>query len=275
MQNFTVKYAFTFMIIFYCESIWPGTSTLKGIINATKLGRSSGCGISQVGTGNFMPMALLVLNQYRTYHIFVPSNYDTSHAYPLVFRWHGSGGNGLSGGLNIEYSSGNDAIVVAADGINGDWEITHDSVDLLLFDKMLDSIENNYCIDRDRVFSYGFSVGAFFTNLLACERGDELRASASVAGGLSGGNCIGRVASWFLQDQDDNVVPFALGKATLDRAIERNGCSSNTIDESDGCVSYQGCEKNPVVWCQSNGFGHNIRGDFAPKHVWKFFLNLR
>jgi polyhydroxybutyrate depolymerase len=200
--------------------------------------------------------------------------------------------------MDIEFSSGNDAIVVGADGINKYWGLNDDSVNLLFFDRMLETISNQYCIDRDHVFSYGFSAGGFFTNMLACERGDVLRANAAVAGGLRGGyrkgkvatwlldalgsngavlggnSCKGKVANWFLHDQDDNTVPIAKGKAARERALAINGCSSNTIDEGDGCVRYQDCGAAPVVWCESKGFGHNIRGDFAPAQVWKFFQTL-
>ncbi|OIQ99974.1 hypothetical protein GALL_179900 [mine drainage metagenome] len=272
MFKFTAQ--FMLMLTLMCSVISSSASTVSVINTAPVGGRSAGCGISQVGTGSFMPMRIQVLNQDRTYHLLVPANYDSHRAYPIIFRWHGSGGNGMSGGLDIEFASGNDAIVVGADGINGRWQTNTDSIDLLFFDQMLETIESRYCIDRERIFSYGFSVGAFFNNLLTCERGEELRASAAVAGGLRGASCKGKVASWFLHDQDDNVVSIMKGKAALARAIQLNGCSNNIIDESDGCVRYQGCEKNPVVWCQSNGIGHNIRADFAPEHVWKFFQSL-
>jgi polyhydroxybutyrate depolymerase len=220
-------------------------------------------------------MEISVLGLNRTYYLRVPGGYDPNHAYPLIFRWHGSGGNGLSGGLGIEGSSGNDAIVVGADGLNREWNSKADSPDLVFFDRMLEMIEKRYCIDRDRVFSYGFSSGASFANLLACERGDVLRASAAIAGRPRGSNCKGKVASWFLSDADDHIEPIAEGEAARDRALAANGCSTNTVDEGGGCVRYQGCDAAPVVWCESKGFGHNIRGDFAPARVWKFFMNLR
>jgi poly(3-hydroxybutyrate) depolymerase len=241
---------------------------------APERNRSVGCGIPEKGHRNFMPMEIRVLDKVRTYHLFVPIWYDPNRAYPLIFTWHGSGGDGLSGGLDIKSKSRNDAIVVAADGLNGTWNSDTDSPDLVFFDRMLENIENGYCVDRDRIFSYGFSVGGYFTNLLACERGNVLRASASVAGGLAGENCKGKVAAWFLHDENDDAVPIAEGRAARDRALAINGCSTNTDDEGDGCVRYQGCNADPVVWCESRGIGHNIRGKFAPPRVWKFFRSL-
>ena len=232
---------------------------------------SPGCGIAATGTGRFETLALSVLDRDRTYHLRVPKSYDSKRPYPIVFRWHGRGGDGLSGGLDIEASAGEDAIVVGADGLHGSWS----SGDLAFFDRMLGAIEEKYCVDRDRVFSYGFSAGGFFTNLLACERGDVLRASASIAGGARGDKCHGKVARWFLHDVGDELVPISLGQAARDGALETNGCSSRTLDIGDGCVQYLGCDKAPVVWCQSQGFGHNIRSDFAPGRVWKFFQGLQ
>jgi poly(3-hydroxybutyrate) depolymerase len=214
-----------------------------------------------------------VRDRERSYHLRAPDAYDPQRAYPLVFRWHGRGGDGLSGGLGIEDSAANDAVVAAPDGQQKNWNAGAD--DLAFFDAMLEAIEMRYCVDRDRVYSYGFSAGAYFSNRLACERGDVVRAAAAVAGGPSGGECRGGAAAWFLHDSDDEAVPIARGRAALDRALAANGCANYALDEGDGCLRYQGCEAAPVVWCQSSGFGHDVRGDFAPARVWKFFRDLR
>lgn len=229
--------------------------------------------MAAIGTGHFDSTAIRVLDRERTYQLRVPGGYDPDRAYPLIFRWHGRGGDGLSGGLDIERSSGNDAIVVGADGLDKTWSAGAD--DLAFFDSMLEAIEKRYCIDRGRVYSYGFSAGAYFTNRLACERGDVLRASAAVAGGPAHrGECRGKAAAWFLHDADDDTVPIAQGRAALQRVLAANGCAAETVDRGEGCVSYRGCGAEPVVWCQSSGFGHDVRGDFAPARVWKFFRDL-
>lgn len=265
----------TLIFALLCNCTVSYAANVSALNNISVPSRSSGCGIMKAGTNDFITLKIRVHDQDRIFHLRVPGTYDQNRAYPLIFLWHGWGGNGLSGGLGIEYSSRNDAIVVGADGLNQRWDINPDSADLQFFDSMLDQIEKQYCIDRERIFSYGFSVGGFFTNLLACERGDVLRASASIAGGPAGSNCKGKVARWFLHDMNDNVVPIATGKAVRDQALAANGCSTKTLDEGGGCVEYQGCEAAPVMWCESTGIGHNIRGDYAPPRVWKFFQNLR
>jgi poly(3-hydroxybutyrate) depolymerase len=266
-------YALMLIILCMCTACSPPepVASSKPLISH----HHTGCGIAQKGTGNFVPMKIRILNQDRTYNLRIPSTYDPNRPYPLIFRWHGSGGDGLSGGLGIEDIAKNDAIIVSADGLNNYWRTAPDSIDLPFFDSMLETISNQYCIDSARIFSYGFSVGGGFSNLLACERGDVLRASAAIAGGIAGGNCKGKVATWLLHDTDDDAVAIAKGKAMRDRALAINGCSTNTADERNGCVRYQGCDAAPVVWCESKGFGHNIRGDYAPAQVWKFFQSFQ
>lgn len=257
------------------ELAWQQAQFANGSGNAPEPRRSAGCGAAGTGTGEFKPLATQVNGRDRSYHLRVPRKYDANRAYPLIFRWHGRGGDGLSGGLGIEFSAGDDAIIVGADGFNKTWDTSAASEDLAFFDSMLAAVEERYCIDRNRVFSYGFSAGGFFTNYLACERSDVLRASAAIAGGPSDGSCKGRVAGWFLHDTGDDAVPMDLGESARDRALAANGCSADASNAGDGCVRYAGCGSAPVVWCQSSGFGHDIRGDFAPPRVWKFFQQLR
>lgn len=291
-MNAKTLYIRIWMLLLGCCCLAISATHASELNQEPKNRRSSGCGVAQTGTGTFTPMEIRILNQDRTYRLRVPSAYDSNRAYPIVFRWHGAGGSGQSGGLGIEFSAGNNAIVVAADGLNKGWSGNSDStdlildanyadylfssdpVDLLFFDRMLDTIAKRYCIDRERIFSYGFSAGASFSNLLACERGDVLRANAAIAGWRRGGNCKGKVASWFLHDIDDKVVAIDEGRSARDRALKVNGCSTSSVKEGESCMRYQDCELTPVVWCETKGFGHNVRGEFAPEKVWNFFLRM-
>lgn len=294
-SNATVHNVYTFILIMISGGISLNTVHADEPIKKTMRGNSTGCGIPQLVTGDFVTHKMSILSENRTYHLRVPRNYDRNRAYPVIFRWHGAPGNGLSEGMNIETISEEDAIIVGADGMNKVWNARSDFMDLLFnttpinilfFDSMLDTLEKKYCIDRDRIFSYGFSQGATFANLLACERADVLRGSAVIAGlrrpsaivaaWRRGGYCKGdgKVAVWFLHDVDDEVVPVKKGRAVRDWAIAVNGCSKDTVIESDSCVRYKGCEAAPVVWCETKGFGHNIRSDFAPEKVWSFFSTL-
>lgn len=246
----------------------PGTDA--GMVRLT---RSAGCGGSGSATSGFETRTVNIAGTTRTYHVRVPGSYDAERAYPIVFKWHGYGGNGLSGGLGIESFSGADALVVAADGLDAGWGNPEN--DLALFDRMLDDLGDEYCLDLDRVFSYGFSYGALMSNWLACVRGDVLRGNAAVAGQLRAASCEGQVADWMLHDQNDLAVTYDRGVAARARELDRNGCSDARDGIGDGCFRYRDCDDGyPVVWCETSGIGHDIRGDFAPPRVWAFFESL-
>ena len=238
--------------------------------------RSAGCGRSAQGSDSFDNRTQRIGDRDRSYHVRVPSSYDPQRAYPLVFRWHGRGGNGLSGGLDIERAAGSGAIVVAADGVDNSWSFGTTANDLQLFDSMLSAMSEQYCIDLGRVFAYGFSAGGGMTNLLGCERADKLRATASIASfDRADARCESvPLAAWFRHDQSDPASPYAGGRSARDRLVRRNGCSRETT-MVNGCAQYVGCRPgHPVVWCETNGRGHDIAGDSAPAAVWQFFSTL-
>ncbi|MET0285673.1 MAG: hypothetical protein ABW352_14435 [Polyangiales bacterium] len=243
--------------------------------DAPATGRSEGCGMAATSDGDFAEQTVRINNTERTYNVRLPGSYDASRAYALIFRFHGYGGDGLSGGLGIEGPAGNDAIIVAPDGLNQGWSNGSEAGDLALFDAMYEAVTTRYCVDRARVFSYGFSMGGGFTNLLGCRRADKLRGTAAVAGFDRGtGTCARPVAAWFQHDRNDDAVPIAQGTGARDRVIQRAHCSTSTTP-AGSCVSYQGCDPGyPVVWCETTGRGHNIAGDTAPQAVWDFFRAL-
>ncbi len=262
-----------FLIALFLASC--ATQKTPSNVNERAINYSSGCGLAQVGTNEFTPVEITIQGQARKYHLRVPANYNPERAYPLIFLYHGYGGNGLSGGLGIDHHAQDNAIIASADGLNNAWADDVTANDLQLFDQMLETIATNYCIDRRRIYSYGFSMGGYFTNLLACERGDVLRASAAIASWPRGDVCKDKVAAWFMHDTDDEAIKIALGIAARDRAIAQNGCSQDSIALKHGCKQYQNCQDAPVVWCQTSGFGHNIRGDVAPALVWQFFEGFK
>lgn len=238
---------------------------------------TAGCGGSARGDGAFATRSIRAGGADRTYRILVPATYDSERAYPVVFKWHGFGGDGLSGGIGVEFFSGEDAIIVSGDAVGGAWDLTPGGRDVAYFDALLDQVGRDYCVDRDRVFSFGFSRGGGMSNLLACERADVVRGSGAVAGIAAwSASCTRPVATWFLHDTDDDAVAIGDSIAMRDRFLAANGCSSATTPtEPSPCVRYEGCAAGyPVVWCQTTGVGHNPRADIAPAAVWSFFRAL-
>jgi polyhydroxybutyrate depolymerase len=239
-------------------------------------GRSAGCGSSATGSGAFEPHDVRLALKARTYHVRVPSSYRPERAYPLVFRWHGWGGTGLSEGLAIESAAGDEAIIAAADGRDRGWTFQSGPEDLALFDAMYEALTRSYCIDLGRVFAYGFSAGGSVTLALSALRAERLRGVAVIAAFDVPLPSDTPIAAWLLHDRNDGAVAIEHGEAARDRMRKRNRCSRGMSSIGGGCIRYLHCADGyPVVWCETQGLGHNIAGDTAPAQVWRFFSELR
>jgi poly(3-hydroxybutyrate) depolymerase len=236
--------------------------------------RSPGCDGAPEAGASFRRAALQVAGRERSYHLRLPDGYQAARAYPLVFRFHGHSGDGMSGGLDIERPAGKEAIVVGPDGLGSNWTPQSEQNDLALFDALFDTVSQRYCVDLARVYSYGFSAGGGMTSLLACARADKLRAIAVIAGvEREHSGCGKPVSAWFSHDRHDPTVPLSEGVRARERLRRQNRCGASTTPAAPGCVRYQGCAA-PLVWCETQGRGHDIDGERAPERVWAFFESL-
>ncbi len=243
---------------------------------------SAGCGQDPAG----LALSLDVDGKNRTFELYLPPDYDPSRPYPLVFAWHGGDSEGAwaQGYFGVEEQAGSDAVVVYPDGLEDawgstGWEVDPEGHDFVLFDALRAYLGANLCIDDDRVFSVGFSWGAYFSNSLGCYRGDVLTAFASVAGGpprpkgeddpLYYGDCSGQAAAWVAHGKADTVIPLYEGENARDVFVANNDCQQSSSDTDPApCVTYEGCA-TPVHWC-AHGGGHDWPG-FVPAGVWQFF----
>jgi poly(3-hydroxybutyrate) depolymerase len=226
----------------------------------------------------------------RKYYTYLPNNYDPNKAYPVVFYGAGCGAT-MSEPQPAMQVFNDQAILVFLLQVDSCFQAgssgTADSPDIPYFDQALTEIENNYCIDPNRRFMSGYSSGAWFSITLSCSHGDKLRGIAVAAGGQQPAlpACNGQVAALFYVSSNDTGNPTGgnTGSAKArDRLITANGCQMTTMPWADGrwpsCQKYQGCDQNPVVWCDHMG-GHTNgqqAGDdkMATEGWWKFFTEL-
>jgi polyhydroxybutyrate depolymerase len=258
-----------------------GTCNCGGNVGGGAAVRSAGCGRApQLDSGD---RTIEVDGQTRTFILDLPGDYDQGTPYPVLFGFHGRGFSGAEfradsyGGLLS--AAGDDAIVVHPDAL-GDVELAWDTDsqrDIRFFDALLEAIGAGLCIDESRVFAAGHSSGGYFTNTLACARGDSLRAIAPVAGGGpfgSGGNppaCESPVSAWIAHSESDQTVLFSNGEGSRDYWRESDECSDSVADVSPSpCVAYQGCGAGLAVnWCVYDG-GHDWPS-FGAQAIWSFF----
>ena len=132
--------------------------------------------------------------------VFPPGVTDVRH--PLVFAFHGHGGNMQSfaqkahiqtlwKGAIVVYPQGvNRPSAVDPQGARSGWQVEANQAnignkDLHFFDAMLATMRQTYQVDDTRVYAAGFSNGATFSFLLWAERGQTLAAIGECAGRLA------------------------------------------------------------------------------------------
>jgi poly(3-hydroxybutyrate) depolymerase len=165
-----------------------GAAGMAGTPAAGSGGGGGGCGLTPPSAGH---KEITVNGATRSYELYLPSGYDKSRAYPVVFAFHGAGGSGklAQSYFGIQQASGSNAIVVYPDGLsrNGStsWGLygADATADFAFFDALVSSLRGSLCVDGNRLFAAGHSYGAYFSNTLGCARGKVLRAIAPVAGG--------------------------------------------------------------------------------------------
>jgi hypothetical protein len=229
----------------------------------------------------------------REYHTWLPDNYDPNKAYPLYFWGNGCGvQQGKPEGIPVanieEVKTG--AILVFMIQEDGCFDAGKgglaDTPDVPYFSKMLDDIEANYCIDQGKVFVGGYSSSAWFAATLSCSHGDRINGIAMAAGGQQDElpACTGQSAMilWAGNegasgnpiDTPPNVA-WEGSAAVRDRLIAANGCQMTTTKWDSmwsSCNLYDGCGKNPVVFCPHGG-GHDTGAGSQMNSLgfWKLF----
>ena len=131
----------------------------------------------------------------REYIIYVPSIYDGSEAYPLMFNFHGGGGTSndfinINDMRSVADTAGFIAVYPQAavdpnDGSNA-WlhkaPTSHD--DVFFIEAIIDTLSNDYFIDNNRVYACGYSEGGIFSYELACRLNNRIAAISSVSGSM-------------------------------------------------------------------------------------------
>lgn len=227
-------------------------------------------------------LTLNVAGLKRKVLVWAPAQLAAKQQYAVIFAWHGAGSNPeqFRKYAGLEAQTGTNALIVYPQGLptkepetTSGWELDHDSRDVKLYDALLANLKQTYAIDEKRVFSYGYSFGAYFTHSLACQRGKQLRAVAVHAGGGPYFKpCQGPVAALLSHSSDDRVVLFEHGQESLNYYLSLNGCRSQSTPWQAGSVSYSGCQR-PLHWLGLKQGGHDIPAEF-PALAWRFFNSL-
>ena len=225
----------------------------------------------------------------RNFGYYVPESYDPSTPTPLLFMFHGMGGNSSeqSGGSAENGYYGwqttaheNEFIVLFPESLGyfKTWDLGGGgtSSDLSFVDDMIDWADTNYNISTSQIFTTGHSWGAYFSYYVARYRSDDIAAFATHSGGLGGSFFLGSTPpvptgpsptptlnGIVLHAVDDGLVPYSNSQDLYDDLLA-NG--HNVYDDGigdDGIIEVDG-------WGPDN---HRYRLQHNQTQ-WDFFLEV-
>jgi polyhydroxybutyrate depolymerase len=129
----------------------------------------------------------------REYSIYVPASYDGTTSFPLLFNFHGGGGDIASQIAIADMSPIADTanfIVVypqarqdPSDGNSFNWipKVPGTFDDVPFISSLIDTIASSYQINQDRIYACGYSLGGDMCFELACKLSSRIAAIAPVA----------------------------------------------------------------------------------------------
>ena len=274
---------------------------------------SAGCGkaptIASSMYNNGNPIAITAASKQRRYILSVPANYDNKKPYRLIIAWHQLNGNDKQMYQENYYwlkdiaEAASSTIFVAPNGDkngtpctgtgNGEsgcgWPDSSGS-NVALADAVVAQVEENFCIDKKKIFANGWSYGGSMTFRTACSRplggtgtwGVRGVAIYNGAAGLSSGGCTPSkaVAFYGSHGTNDNVLQYSEGVSMAQTYAKLNGCTSMKPTDATGnhvCTNFTGCMAGyPVEFCSFVG-PHTQDPPreggqrWQPQEVWKFF----
>lgn len=241
---------------------------------------------------NYTPAMSIVNWIQRNYITDVWQKYNHNNPSKLIIAFHGrtNSNEQVQWYYNIDKVREESDIIVYpawlpagnARNRSNPWDPSDQLRDFALFDQLVEEFTNNYCVNMDEIYVVWHSLGAWFTNSLACSRGDTIRAIGSVWWSTTINTCTGPVSAIIMHNPKDNLATFAGWERARDQLLSQNWCNPDiTIPvwpELWNCQKYTQClDDTTVVRCphtQDYGRGsyypHN-RPDFAAQEIRNFF----
>jgi len=224
----------------------------------------------------------------RDVRVHVPASYDPETPVAVVIDLHGLASDGADQARVAHMIPASDAHGFVAVHPNGTglprgWNggdccnpASASNVDDTMFvSTVIDRLDSELCVDRDRVFALGLSNGAFLAHRLGCELADRIAAIGAVSGvlGIDTCNPARPMPVFHVHGTSDLVIPFGGGgvnhsisvAASISGWTTRDHCTAapvTTYEHGDAtCVTYGGCEGGAdVVLCTIDQGGHQWPG---------------
>jgi polyhydroxybutyrate depolymerase len=225
----------------------------------------------------------------RTFIMHVPSTYKGDQAVPLLIDYHPIGGSSDGQMRDTKYKALTDkegVISLYPQGttktMGPGWNVgpcCSNDDDLEFTREMIKYVREKACIDPQRIYAAGFSMGGGMSNHVACMMPDVFAAVAPAAMDLNRTNSAQckktrPIAVINFRGTSDPVCKYQGGdsgyndglnflgaEGTFKYWAEADGCTGSPTTNKDGCQEYSNCKDGvKVVLCTKQGGGHD-QGD--------------
>ncbi|MDD9968203.1 MAG: hypothetical protein OXR73_18335, partial [Myxococcales bacterium] len=234
------------------------------------LARSPGCGAAP-SQDDAVSSDALGRDVRGSYLLDLPVGYQSGRPYPLLLAFHAARQTASEwrDDLDIRSLAGDGAIIAYLDGDSATWDVARD---LANFDTLLSQLLARYCVDPTSIFLVGHGSGALLGSMLACQRGDRLRAAALFSPVPPPGQCQGELGVLIGQGVGDASYRVEAALDARDFWAIRNRCIPASLARSAaGCVEYTRCDTGSVRYCEHDG-GAGLPAS-AASSIWEFFMS--
>jgi polyhydroxybutyrate depolymerase len=229
--------------------IGGGAGPASGTASASTTGHTTavGCGKRPVpspratatNTGDVV-QSLQVGSAIRSYRLAVPTHYRAAVATPLILLFHGSGSNALQTSIYTQMprrAARRGYLVATPDGVAGQWQLSAPGAttdDLAFVSALIANLSSRYCVDPDRIYAAGISLGSEFSAIAACTPRDHIAA-------------VGLVAAEFLLRPCTGPIPVIAFHGTADPIVAYRSGSTGTAFPG---IPVVGVEENLAHWAR-------------------------
>jgi polyhydroxybutyrate depolymerase len=204
--------------------------------------------------------------QMRFFNVCLPSSYDPLNSYPLVFVFHGGGGNGK----NIEDTTGftkkaddekfivvypygtgrlNKILLTWNCGFCCGYALENNIDDVGFIRALYEHLEVEYSIDPNMVYATGISNGGIMSYLVGAELSDIFAAIAPVAAQI-GGQATEDDELWQIPEPDKPVSVIAFNGMSDTRVPYDGG---RPLKGSAHVYSWMSTNESISFWVELNG----------------------
>lgn len=219
---------------------------------------SAGCGTPTRDAGT-VELTIDAGGANRQVFVMIPPGYDPEQPYPIVYNWHGLGGDAQQSTtwLGVPHASAGEAILVYPQGEGGSYEPANQWD--LAYPDIAAYMGDNYCVDENRIYSISYSGGGALNVYLACIY-DDFAAGVKVSNLngwptdeelIAGGNppCFHNPFMFIYNENDGNFD----WQGAADEILLYSGCSAEGGEASmfgaNDCLHYTDCTDGPARVC--------------------------